>query len=74
VWGGQSVFVEPDVEPSNTRQMKQTTEKNSYTLEWLYEDKSFEGGIKKWTNHKGKCKAVHQFMTMMSVAQYHNEP
>jgi len=29
---------------------------------------------KQWDDNKGKCKAVHQFMTLMSLVQYHNDP
>jgi predicted nucleotidyltransferase len=55
--------------------MKQTTQENSQTLEWLYENKYYdEKDNKKWSDHKGTCKAVHQFKNMMGVVQYHNEP
>jgi hypothetical protein len=28
----------------------------------------------KWEDNKGKCKAVHMFMTLMSLVEYHSDP
>lgn len=48
---------------------------NSNTLEWLFVNKYYDDKqVKTWDDNKGKCKAVYQFMTLMSLVQYHNDP
>jgi hypothetical protein len=51
--------------------MKEVQE-NSNTLEWLLKNKYYEGGVKKWPDNKGTCKAIYRFMTMMSIREYHS--
>jgi hypothetical protein len=57
-----------------TKKMKEV-QSNSETLEWLFENKYYEGGVvKTWPDNKGTCKAIYRFMTIMTIAQYHNQP
>jgi hypothetical protein len=55
--------------------MSQKNQENSKTLEWLFENKYFDGGqnTKYWPNNKGKCKAVYLFNTAMGISQYHSD-
>jgi predicted nucleotidyltransferase len=49
---------------------------NAKTLEWLYENTYYDSTSKKmekYKDYKGTCKAVHQYMTIMSLVQYHND-
>lgn len=48
---------------------------NVKTIERLFEDKYIEDKVKKtYDDHKGACKAIHMFQTMMAISQYHNHP
>jgi hypothetical protein len=65
--------VEPVVDPNNKMNRNIA---NSDTLEWRYENKYYDSGtksMKDYTDNTGRCKAVHQYMTVMTVAQYHND-
>ncbi|KAH8711916.1 hypothetical protein GQ44DRAFT_776460 [Phaeosphaeriaceae sp. PMI808] len=71
VWAGFNLVSLPQVNGVPAK-MKEVQE-NSKTLEWLFENKYFDGGMKTWNDNKGKCKAIYQFMTLMNIAQYHNQ-
>jgi hypothetical protein len=52
------------------------TAANSETLEWRFENKYWDIGsktIKEYEVLKGKCRAVYQYMTLMSLVQYHKD-
>jgi hypothetical protein len=73
VWGGLNLFKNPDID--NNNKMKENQD-NSDTLEWLFEDRYYDTSsksIKSWDDNIGKCKAIYQFMTLMSLVQYHND-
>jgi hypothetical protein len=76
VWSGKSLF--PELQTTQVGQVKtmKRVQLNSKTLEWHFEDKYYDSGtktMKDYTDRQGKCKAVHQYATMMSLAQYHND-
>jgi hypothetical protein len=56
-------------------QMSQENQNNAATLEWLYENKSYENtkGVFFYKENEGKCAAVHNFMLGMAVRDYHND-
>jgi len=51
---------------------------NSETLEWRFENKFYNRDTSSSPqyspNNEGTCKAVHMFMTLMAIVQYHNQP
>ncbi|KAF2027525.1 hypothetical protein EK21DRAFT_114744 [Setomelanomma holmii] len=72
VWKPTNLFPETKLD-SNGKMSK--IESNSATLEWRFENRYYESKSRKtYSDNQGRCKAVHMFMTLMNVFEYHNDP
>ncbi|KAF2824664.1 hypothetical protein CC86DRAFT_353149 [Ophiobolus disseminans] len=70
VWGDKKVFPEPKLDGKKMKYVKD----NTLTLEALFDNHYYENDKQKtWDDNMGKCKAVHMFMTLMTLVQYHND-
>ncbi|KAH5789298.1 hypothetical protein HBI88_049860 [Parastagonospora nodorum] len=74
VWSDKNIFVVPQYNDKATKKTMLKNKQNSQTLEMLFENRYYEKKkLLDWPDNKGKCKAVYRFMTVMSIAQYHND-
>jgi hypothetical protein len=70
VWSKKTMINTPEPGKENL-----PNKENSFTMQWLFENRYAEKQKEeKWADNKGTCRAVHQFMTLMLIAQYHNDP
>jgi hypothetical protein len=70
VWAKKTMIITPEPSKENL-----PNKENSFTMQWLFENRYAEKQKEeKWADNKGTCRAVHQFMTLILTAQYHNDP
>ncbi|KAF1830451.1 hypothetical protein BDW02DRAFT_608730 [Decorospora gaudefroyi] len=68
IWTGANLFREPQLDANGKLRFNL---ENGGTLEANFANQYYENGLKKtWQDNRGRCKAVHMFMTLMKPFQY----